>query len=120
MPSKQCNQVQGRSCTIELYLRDISIQLLALWQCRVSNTPLFHLQLFAGCAEGAATLTADLVDLGYTKTIVAITLDLIDRKKSDIVVKVRFTPIAYSWTPLQDHADVIGKRLLGCCRFLWP
>ena len=43
----------------------------------------------ADSAEGAATLTADLVDLGFTKTIVAVTLNLIDREKSDIVVAVR-------------------------------
>ncbi len=53
--------------------------------CLLSET-LNHL---ADSAEGAATLTADLVDLGFTKTIVAVTLNLIDREKSDIVVAVR-------------------------------
>jgi len=47
------------------------------------------LNRLADSAEGAATLTADLVDLGFTKTIVAITLNLIDREKSDVVVAVR-------------------------------
>jgi len=47
------------------------------------------LSRLADSAEGAATLTADLVDLGFTKTIVAVTLNLIDREKSDIVVAVR-------------------------------
>lgn len=41
-------------------------------------------------------MTADLVDLGFTKTIVAITLNLIDREKSDIVVKVRFNMVPSS------------------------
>jgi len=52
------------------------------------------LSRLADSAEGAATLTADLVDLGFTKTIVAITLNLIDREKSDIVVAVRSWPAA--------------------------
>ncbi len=52
------------------------------------------LNCLADSAEGAATLTADLVDLGFTKTIVAITLNLIDREKSDIVVAVRSWPAA--------------------------
>ena len=42
----------------------------------------------AGCAEGAATLTANLVDLGYTSFVVGVVLNLIDREKSDIVVQV--------------------------------
>ena len=41
-----------------------------------------------GNAEGAATLTADLVDLGWIKTVTWIALNLADRDRSDVVVEV--------------------------------
>ena len=46
---------------------------------------------YTGNAEGAATLTADLVDLGYVRAITWIVLNLVDRDQSDIVVEVRIS-----------------------------
>ena len=56
--------------------------------------PLQH----AGSAEGAATLTADLVDLGFVKTVAWIVLNLVDRDRSDVVVEVRPDTIALAQT----------------------
>ena len=42
-----------------------------------------------GNSEGAATLTADLVDLGYVRAVTWIVLNLVDRDRSDIIVEVR-------------------------------
>ena len=43
----------------------------------------------ADSAEGAALLTAHLVDLGYERLVVSVVLNLVDRDRADIVVKVR-------------------------------
>lgn len=43
---------------------------------------------YAGNSEGAASLTADLVDLGYVRLVTWIILNLVDRDRSDIVVEV--------------------------------
>ncbi|KAL0022607.1 hypothetical protein WJX77_009467 [Trebouxia sp. C0004] len=65
-------------------------------------------------AEGAATLTADLVDLGFTKTIVAITLNLIDREKSDIVVAISVAMMAKGYVTQMTY---ITQEVLAQGRF---
>jgi len=80
--------------------------------CLLSET-LNHL---ADSAEGAATLTADLVDLGFTKTIVAVTLNLIDREKSDIVVAVR--KLASNIPSFCNTYILFCHDAADCCRYL--
>ncbi|DBB15359.1 hypothetical protein WJX82_007179 [Trebouxia sp. C0006] len=65
-------------------------------------------------AEGAATLTADLVDLGFTKTIVAVTLNLIDREKSDIVVAISIAMMAKGYVTQMTY---ITQEVLAQGRF---
>ena len=76
VPSKQCKQVRTLCSRLDC-------------QPGLAST-LFTFESVgsAGAEEGAASLTANLVDLGYTNLVVGIVLNLIDRERSDIVVKV--------------------------------
>ena len=63
----------------------------------VSGTCLTPYLRYAGNSEGAATLTADLVDLGYVRAVTWIVLNLVDRDQSDVVVEVRLSMHILHW-----------------------
>lgn len=63
-------------------------------------------------------MTANLVDLGYTKTIVGIVLNLVDRELSDTVVKVSWTLHMLLYV-CQYFSWKIDSVSWGMCRSLW-
>ncbi|KAL3131428.1 hypothetical protein ABBQ38_007740 [Trebouxia sp. C0009 RCD-2024] len=64
----------------------------------------------SGNSEGAASLTADLVDLGYSRLVTWIILNLVDRDRSDVVVEVSVAMMAKGFV---SQMTLVTKEIIA-------